>query len=260
MTFSLEVLGANATAPSRHGAASSYLLTGDNGYVLVDAGPGSFMAYTTTHDLADLRAIVVTHLHADHSLDLMAWAYRWTFPLVRERIALFIPKGERARLEAFDKLFGIPTLSTMNNPITGNFDIHEMPMDGQFLAEIAGIKLSTFEARHAVTSTSLRFERDGRTIAFSSDTGDTQGLRDAAKNTNVFVCEATYLDPNPTAMAEHGHLTPALAGEIATDANVETLVLTHFTDPDDGPESVRRAQQTFNGSVVEAKAGLTITI
>lgn len=254
--FILEVLGANATAPTKHGASSSYLLTTDTGYVLVDAGPGSLMAYTARHDLDDLRGIILTHLHADHSLDMMAWAYRWTFPEVRNAIDLYIPHGEAFRLEKFDDLYGIPTLPTMVEPILGNFNLKEMAMDGTTEYEIDGLTFTTFEARHAVPSAALRFNRNAKTITFSSDTGDCPGLDAAATDADVFVCEATYLDPKPEAMKEHGHLTPALAGEIAKRAGVSHLILTHLTDPEDGEESRKRAQETFGPNVEVAVAGL----
>lgn len=259
-SFTLEVLGANATAPTRHGASSAYLINGETGYILVDAGPGSLMAYTARHQLADLRGIVVTHLHADHSLDLMAWAYRWTFPTVRPAIPLYIPVGQRHRLEEFDDLFGIPTLPTMVNPITGNFTIAELPMDATTEFEIDGISFTSYEARHAVPSAALRFTRDGKSITFSSDTGDCEGLRRAAQDTDLFISEATYLDPDPRAMAEHGHLTPALAGEIAREAGARNLVITHLANPDDGEESQRRAEKTFDAPVEVAVVGLKVPI
>lgn len=256
--FTLEVLGANAAAPNSHGASSAYLLSSKTGNVLVDAGPGSLMAYTAKHDLDALRGIVVTHLHADHSLDLMAWAYRWTFPSVRPAIPLYIPAGEEWRLRAFDDLFGIPTLPTMTKPITGNFDVRGLSLDGQTVYDIDGLSFVSFAARHAVPSAALRFERNGRIIAFSSDTGDCDGMRKAAMGADIFVSEATYLEPNLKAMEEHGHLTPALAGEIARDCNVGKLIITHLADPDDGEESHRRASDTFGGPVDVAVAGFSV--
>lgn len=258
--FTLEVLGANATAPTHHGASSSYLLSSESGYILVDAGPGSLMAYTARHELADLRGIVVTHLHADHSLDLMAWAYRWTFPSVRPAVPLYVPAGEEHKLAQFDELFGIPTLPTMVNPIMDTFEVRAMELDGTTVHEIDGARFTAFEARHAVPSAALRWERGGHSICFSSDTGDCPGLRDAARGVDVFVSEATYLDPDPEAMARHGHLTPALAGEIARDAGVGALVLTHLADPDDAGESRVRAAANFPGPVEVAVAGLVLPI
>ncbi|AKK11221.1 MBL fold metallo-hydrolase [Corynebacterium uterequi] len=260
--FSLSVLGAGATAPSAHGSASSYLVSGETGVILVDAGPGSLLTFYKEHALDELRGIVLTHLHADHSLDIMAWAYRWTFPDVLPRIPLYIPAGERHRLEAFDTLYGIPTLPTMVSPIDQAFDIREMAIDGDTRYEIDSTELVTFAARHAVTSASLRFERDGKSLVWSSDTGDCPGLRAAAAEADVFVSEATYLESNEEterAMAAHGHLTPRLAGEIATEVGVKHLVLTHFAHPGDGEASRERAAATFSGELSVAREGLTVT-
>lgn len=252
MTIGLQVLGSNATAPSEHGGASGYLLQTTEGVVLVDSGPGVMLSYFQQgFELDQLKAIVLTHMHADHSLDMMAWAFRWTFPVVRDPVPVLLPAGETEKLERFDDLFGIKSLPTMARPITGNFEVSEMPMDGgRTEFQLAGLALTTFQARHAVPSAALRFEAEGKTLVFSSDTGDCEGLREAASGATAFVCEATYLDPREQAMAEHGHLTPALAGEIAASAGVENLILTHLEDPDNGEESVRRAKSAFGSEKV----------
>ncbi|MDP9805949.1 ribonuclease BN (tRNA processing enzyme) [Trueperella bonasi] len=260
MSLSVEVLGANATAPDAVGAASGYLVQGQTGVVKVDAGPGTMMAFMQAgHQLEDLRAIVLTHLHADHSIDIMTWAYRWTFPTVKPSIPLYVPRGETYQLESYDDLYGIPTLPTMKRPITGTFDIREMERDGESSFEVDGLTLTAYPARHAVPSAALRFERDGKSIVFSSDTGDCDGLRAAAQGANVFIAEATYLDPNPEAMAAHGHLTPALAGEIAKECGVKKLVLTHLSFSSDAEESAKRAEATFGSPVEVAVPGLRIT-
>lgn len=263
MSLTLHVVGANATAPSPHGGSSAYLVESATGLILIDAGPGSLLSFSQQgYRLEDLHAIVLTHLHADHSLDMMAWAYRWTFPFVRDSIPVYIPAGEEGKLEAFDDLFGIPTLPTMVRPITGNFTVKQLPMDdGETVFTIDGVELRSYAARHAVPSAALRFsDIDGTSITFSSDTGDCAGLNAAAKGTDIFVCEATYLDPDERAMAEHGHLTPVFAGKIAEENNVGHLVLTHFANPEDGAESARRAATTYqSGAISIAKPGLTIT-
>lgn len=263
MSILLHVIGSNATAPSEHGGASGYLVKLEDGVVLVDSGPGTMLGFFQQgYSLEDLKAIVLTHLHADHSLDMMAWAFRWTFPVVREPIPVFVPMGETSKLEKFDDLFGIASLPTMAKPITGNFEVVEMPMDnGETSFDLGGITLRTYKARHAVPSAALRFEADGDSLVFSSDTGDCEGLRNAASHASVFVCEATYLDPKEQAMAEHGHLTPALAGEIAAAAEVKTLVVTHLEDSNNADESVRRAKESFGSEeVLFAEPGLDIAV
>ncbi|PWV55269.1 MBL fold metallo-hydrolase [Nocardiopsis sp. L17-MgMaSL7] len=252
----LEILGSNATAPTKEGPASCYLLHTETGLVLVDAGPGSLLAYCSRYELEQLRGIVVTHMHADHSLDLMAWAYRWTFPEVLPRVPLFLPEGEAERVAAFDAVFGIPTLPTMNQPITQSFDITAMPRDGRTVHEVDGVAFRSYAAHHSVPSAALRFESpDGRVVAFSSDTGYCAPVAEAAREADLFVCEATYLEADERSLHGHGHLTARMAGELAAEARARHLVLTHFASPADWDEGRRHAEGAFGGSVSVAVPG-----
>jgi ribonuclease BN (tRNA processing enzyme) len=252
----LEVLGSNATAPTAEGPASCYLLHTGDGVLLVDAGPGSLLSYCARHRLDRLRGIVVTHLHADHSLDLMAWAYRWTFPEVLPRIPLYYPAGEAERLAAFDAVFGIPTLPTMNSPIAQSFEPREMAMDGTTSYEVAGTAFRSFRAHHSVPSAALRFEDpDGRVVAFSSDTGYCEAVVRAAEGADLFVCEATYLEADEQALTGHGHLTAAMAGDLAAEAGAGHLLLTHFADPGMWEEGREHAARGFSGTVSVARPG-----
>ncbi|WP_415854957.1 MBL fold metallo-hydrolase [Sinomonas sp. G460-2] len=260
MTPQCEVVGSCATAPTAAGSASSYLVRGDTGFVLVDAGPGSLLAYLQAgHDLAELRAIVVTHLHADHSLDLMAWAYRWTFPEVLPEIPLFVPAPEIRRLKQFDALFGIPTLPTMKSPIFQSWSVHGLPQDGTTWHEVDGLRFLSYAAHHSVPSAALRFEANGGgVLAFSSDTGYCEAVVEAARGADVFVCEATYLEADSDALTGHGHLTARLAGQLATEAGVRQLVVTHLSDPAMGPQALVDAAESFRGPIHLAAPGLTV--
>ncbi|MDQ4501042.1 MBL fold metallo-hydrolase [Sinomonas sp. ASV322] len=256
----LEILGGSATAPTAHGAASSYLVHGRTGLILVDAGPGSLLAYCQAgHDLAELRAIVVTHLHADHSLDLMAWAYRWTFPQVRPRIPVYVPREEIDRLRRFDELFGIESLPTMNSPILQSWEIRGLARDGVTSLEADGLQFRSYAAHHSVPSAALRFESpDGGVVAFSSDTGYCRPVLEAAADADIFVCEATYLEADDDALVGHGHLTARMAGELASEASVRRLVLTHLSDPAMGAQALVDAAEVFRGPVQLSVAGETI--
>lgn len=256
----LEIIGCNATAPGRTGAASSYLVHGPGGKVLVDAGPGSLLSFTRRHDLSELAGIVVTHLHADHSLDLMAWAYRWTFPEVLPRIPLFVPDDELDRLSRFDELFGIPTLPTMVTPVHTAFDVRGLDLDGRTPVEVGGWAVTPYRALHSVPSAALRFEGGGASLAFSSDTGPCTTIVEAASGADVFVCESTYLSAPDEVIHGHGHLTPELAAAAATRAGARHLVLTHFARPEEAEEMGRVARGHFDGPVTVAHEGLSTTL
>ncbi|RGE24202.1 MBL fold metallo-hydrolase [Leucobacter sp. wl10] len=256
--FGLEVLGCNATAPSASGPASGYVLHSELGAILVDAGPGTMAAYAARYELERVRAIVVTHMHADHSLDLMAWAYRWTFPAARERIPLYLPRGAEQALRGFDELYGIPTLPGMHRPIEQSFRVTTLEMDGDTRHELPGWTMISFEARHAVPSAALRFERAGRAVAFSSDTGDCPGVRAAAAGSDLFVCEATWIDEPDADSAGHGHLTAAQAGRIALEVGTRSLLVTHLADRSASAEALRLAAEQFGGPVRIATAGMRL--
>ncbi|WP_136611627.1 MBL fold metallo-hydrolase [Sinomonas albida] len=255
-----EILGSCATAPTAAGAASSYLVRSGSGHVLVDAGPGSLLAYLQAgHRLDELRGIVVTHLHADHCLDLMAWAYRWTFPRALASIPLFVPGEEVGRLGLFDSLFGIPTLPGMERPIFQAWEIQPLELDGKTWIELDGLRFRAYAAHHSVPSAALRFETDrGQVVAFSSDTGYCQGVVDAARDADVFVCEATYLDADEESLVGHGHLTARLAGGLATEARARQLVITHLSDPAIGAQAVTDAAETFRGPIHLAVPGMVL--
>lgn len=254
----LEILGVAATAPTPTSAASSYVVDVAPGrYVLVDAGPGAVAELVRRRNLDGLVGVVLTHLHADHSLDAMALAYRWTFPDVRPRIPLWIPAGEAARLAAFDDVFGIPTLPTMRRPLAQAFDVQEMPLDGTTHHRVGDGDFVAFPARHAVASAALRFTVPEGVVAFSSDTGPCEELVAAASGSDVFVCESTYVVADEKVVNGHGHLTAELAARTAARAGVRTLLLTHLARPEDAEAALASARAHFGGDLRIACPGLT---
>jgi ribonuclease BN (tRNA processing enzyme) len=264
MTLSVEILGSNATAPTAAGPASGYLLHLPEGLLLVDAGPGVMAELVARHDLADLRAIVVTHLHADHSLDLMALAYRWTFPVRLPRIPLYLPEEDLPRLRAFDQVFGIASLPGMAAPINEAFEVRGLSLDGSPAPGLdhLGVGLRAFRAHHPVPAACLRFsslDEVPAVVAFSGDTGRCAGVVDAARDADVFVCEATYLEADVAALDGHGHLTGAMAGDVARQAGVRHLVLSHFATDDMRSLAGDQARARFDGEVSVASRGARFT-
>ncbi|CAD6008383.1 MBL fold metallo-hydrolase [Agreia sp. COWG] len=240
MTFELDIIGVAATAPVLTSPASGYLIRHTSGSVLVDCGPGVVMELARRGLLDEIDAIVVTHRHADHALDLGALAFRVQFPRPRsQRIPLYFPAESLDFVTSFDELIGIPTVPTLVAPLSQAFDVRGLDLANQHPLEVLpGLWLTAFAARHAVPSAALRFEdRSGRgVIAFSSDTADCAGVRSAARDADLFVCEATYLTASPQELEGHGHLTGAGAGALAAASGVGALLVSHIADPAQAPE------------------------
>lgn len=253
MTWTLDILGVAATAPVAGSAASGYLLSGPHGAVLVDCGPGIVRELAERGALDDLVAVVVTHRHADHALDLGALAFRLQFPRPRaERLPLYLPAESLDYVDSFDELIGIPTVPTLQAPLAQAFDPRGLDLAAPTAFEIApGLRLTAFAAHHAVPSASLRFEdiETGATLAFSSDTSDCPGLRAAAHEADLLVCEATYLTATPQELEGHGHLTGAGAGRVAAGAGVGTVLVSHIADSAEAPAILDDAARAAGAAV-----------
>jgi ribonuclease BN (tRNA processing enzyme) len=100
------------------------------------------------------------------------------------------------------------------NAVVATHHLEELPTID--LAD--SLTMTVFPARHVVASAALRFQVGAASIAFSSDTGPTSALCDAARDVSLFVCEATY-GPHTPAGDSHGHPSAHQAAQLATQAN-----------------------------------------
>jgi ribonuclease BN (tRNA processing enzyme) len=106
---------------------------------------------------------------------------------------------------------------------------------------------------HPVTAYALRVEAGGRTLAYSGDSGVCHGLVDTARDADLFLSEASFVEgaPNPPDL----HLTGAEAGRTATDARSRRLLLTHIPPWHDPEKVLAEAVGTYDGDVGLAMVG-----
>ena len=195
---------------SAAGRSSGYLLEAAGRRVLVDCGPGVVGALTAHGGPEGLDAVVVTHAHADHCLDLMGMGYalRCPDPLDR-RLPLLLPEGTAVVAGQLDDLFGVPTSPAMARPIAQSFALRPLSLARPESVELfPGLSLEAFPARHPVQSAALRFTVGGAVVAFSSDTTWAEPVVAAASDASLFVCEATYLAADQATLERHGHRPP----------------------------------------------------
>jgi ribonuclease BN (tRNA processing enzyme) len=255
MGFTLTVLTCEA------GRTSGYLLQHHGRSILVDCGPGVTDALQHHIPLSSLDAVVITHSHADHCLDLMGLAYALRFPDPRETpVPLWVPPDMTGLLAQLDDQFGVPSLEAMRRPIQQTFQIGTLTLDSAAGVDLLGdLQLTARPALHAVPSAALRFTDGASAVAFSSDTGPTDTVTAAADSTDLFVCEATYLKATDAELIGHGHLTAELAGRIADRASTRQLVLTHLATPANGPQAGADAARAYTGKLDVAARGARYT-
>jgi ribonuclease BN (tRNA processing enzyme) len=119
---------------------------------------------------------------------------------------------------------------------------------------IGDLRIELFASMHVVPTISVRVEHDGQIVTYSADSAGGSWLRDAARDADLFICEATWLgdaDDHP----EGVHLTARGAGEVAREAGARQLVLTHIYPSNDREQTREEAAEMYGEAVHLAEDG-----
>lgn len=256
MISELEIFGNRAGSPGPDGPASGYVLRVNGRTLLIDCGPGVLVGLTKAGVVDEIDAVIISHRHADHSADLAPFAYHQAFPAPKEPLPLFAPTGFAEYIASLDNVHGIPTLDTLRQPIASQFTLHEVEPGESFSA--SGVTVDTVAAKHPVPCLSMRFPEAG--LVYTADTAKTPDLVRLATNASVLLAEATYESPDGHDFETHGHMSGFEAGELATEAAVGRLVLTHLEDFRRAEQTKRNAASRYNGDVSVAQVGHRILL
>ena len=231
-------LGTAGTHTGAGRPCSGYLLRHGDTRVLVDAGNGSTVNLQQYVAFEDLDAVVITHRHLDHCIDLvgMFYALRFGGPEPR-RLAL------HAAPEVFDLMLSLLS-SDSRFAFTDAFDHHEFTPGDRL--RFGDLEIEAAASVHPVPTLSLGIRADGRRLVYSSDSAGGRPLVDFAAGADVLLCEATWqgdAGDYPSGI----HLTARDAAMVADKAGVDRLVLTHVLGSLDRDVSVAEASEIRPG-------------
>ncbi|MFL6128136.1 MAG: MBL fold metallo-hydrolase [Mycobacteriales bacterium] len=235
----LTVLGCSGSMPGPAGPASSYLVEHDGFRLLLDLGSGAFGALQRHADPAQVDAVVLSHLHPDHFIDLCPYVvYRLHGPAGRlPAIPVLGPPGTHDRL------------SLAHDPhnrhgLRGVFSFGAVTPGER---ELGPFRLRFERVDHPVETHAVRVEAGGRSLTYSGDTAPSAALVGLAAGSDVLLCEASWADdgsPHPPNL----HLSGREAGEHATKAGVGRLLVTHLQPWSDRDRIGTEAAAAFTAS------------
>jgi ribonuclease BN (tRNA processing enzyme) len=234
----LTVLGCSGSMPGPDSPASGYLVESDGFRMVLDLGNGAFGALQRHVEAHEVDAIILSHLHADHCLDLTSYVVALRYGPHRggRRIPVIGPAGTRARIEsAYD-----PMVRKLN--LQELFDF-AAPKDGQ----LGPFEVSFAEMNHPVPAFAIRLTAGGRTLVYSGDTGESEALVQLAEGADVLLCEASFGPDEP--YVPDLHLTGEQAGDHASRAQVDRLMITHVPPWGSREVAVAEAAKTFDGPI-----------
>ena len=253
----LTVLGRSPARPNPGEACAGYLVEGGGARVLVDIGPGVVAQLLRRHHPAELDAVVVSHMHADHMLDLVTlrYVYPWRKLAPDERLRVVLPPGSADQL--LDLARGVGGARHFEDAFT------LIEHDGVTPLAFGSLAMTPRETQHYIPCWGFRAEGDGRRLGYTADTAPCDGLTDLAEGADLLLSEATLrsVDEDAQPPEPRGHLSPAEAGTAASEGGALRLVLTHLPVDGAGAAWARSAASATFGSDVEiAEPGRTYEI
>jgi len=258
----LTILGKSPSWQDADGACSGYLVEDGNTSVLIDCGNGVFSKLRRYRDYTRLDAVLITHLHADHFLDLVPYSYaltyaprqqpvpvdRWPGTQEPARPRLVAPPGAT---ETFRRVVGAWGNEDL---IEGAFALEEYEPDSQ--PEVGPFRFSFHSVPHFKETFAIgvrsRSEGSGF-LVFGADSAPNYGLVSFAQGADLLLLEGTL--PRPERTGQRGHLTPREAGEHGRAAGARRLVITHISDELDSLWARKEAAAGFGADVQIARPG-----
>lgn len=253
----LTVVGCSGSYPGPDSPASCYLVEAPDGAggttrVVLDLGSGAIGPLQRHVDPRALDAVLLSHLHADHCLDLMGlYVMQKHHPggPTGRRVPVHGPAGTAVRLaRGYDM--------TSPDAMSAELDVQEW-VPGRTV-RVGSLGVTPYEVRHPVPAYALRVVWVGpdgaeRVLVYSGDTDTCPGLDQAARGADLLLCEAAFVEGRDTARGIH--LTGRRAGEVATSAGARSLLLTHVPSWNPPGVAEREARAVFAGPLATAAPG-----
>lgn len=278
----VRVLGCSGSYAAPGNPCSGYLVQSPEATVLLDCGPGVLGPLQEAASFDDLTAVVITHAHGDHWLDLpmIHTAYKWFHPRdFEERPIVYLTRQTRILYDRLSTRHSSDDLTYTKYGIVDELvDANRSKFSKWFTRDntssslpcriiTRGLAVSIGDqswrfakTKHGKTKTyAVRVDSaDGRSFAFSADTGPGWDFRSLGESIDLAMCEASH---SATCNGRSDlHMTPREAVEATTIAGIQRLVITHVAPCCDPDEQTAEASSIFRGSVEVARPGLVLNV
>lgn len=251
MGLKLTVLGSSAAWSEGPGRPSScYMLeTGDEA-ILLDMGQGSLGSLFPHRDPSTVRAVVVSHMHGDHHVDLIPLRNLLYYHYGEPRsIGLHVPPGLRGRYDLFMGEEGFLDFMEGEDVTAG-------------VRQIGPFSLEAQPVTHAENSHAFRVTDSadpvGPGLVYSGDCGRADDLLPLIHEGDTLLCEAFWSTREPIPSANH--LDAMQAADVARRGGASHLILTHILESYDPGAALRVADEIFPGTVRLAEPEMTVRI
>lgn len=253
----LTILGSGIYFPELDRHSSSYLIQTKKLNLVFDFGTGALDGLLKKRlNYYDIDIIFLTHLHPDHFSELPALLFASLAEppgkeLRKKDLIIYGPKGF---VETYNHLADAFHLKKYQP----RYKVIIKELEDNDVTKIDNCIIKNYKVKHSrsLTCLSYRIESENKILAYSGDSSDCEGLRNACQNSDLAIIEATMGEK-----LEEGHLNGVLSGRIAQESGVKKLILTHVCSSIiESYDPVEKAKLNFEGEVILAEDGLEIEI
>lgn len=241
----LIILGSGTCVPSlTRGSPASVIRTQDR-ILLIDSGSGTLERLLRVGiTIHDVDMVLYTHTHPDHVADLVPFLFASKYDWEPRRRALTIIGG-KGFAAFFQKL-----LNLHGNWIQSDLFSIDLRESADESRDYQGFRIITKPMVHLPESVAFRIETDdGKSVVLSGDTDYNSNLVKLAADTDLLVLESAFPDEKKV----KGHLSPSVAGRIASESRCKRLVLTHLYPICDAFDMKSQCASTYGGTVEIAR-------
>lgn len=251
----ITILGSGTCVPSLRRSSCSVWVESEGEGLLFDCGAGTIRRLLEAgKTLQDITYIFLSHFHPDHSAELVSILFS----------TKYAPGDQRTKMLRVVAGAGLNRLynglkSAYGNwvvPEDGTFELVEIEPGLNSLLEINHISVTWGPVNHNPESLAFRVSDGKHSLVYSGDTDVSQDLVALARGADVLICESAF----PNEQKVPGHLCPSAAGQIARQAQVGKLVLTHVYPACDSVDMIKQCRKSWTGPVEIAEDLLPITL
>jgi ribonuclease BN (tRNA processing enzyme) len=250
------ILGSGTVVPFLKRAACSFLLELGDLNILFEIGAGTMRRILEAgKEISDISYLFISHLHLDHAGEFASYIFASKYPETyrrRKPLTVVGARGLNRLYEGLKDVYG--EWMVMEDGLLNLIELDNSQPDS---LETDRFQVRSLPVPHIKSSIGYRLTApNGLSIAYSGDTDFCEDLITLARDTDLFICEAS----TPEGRKAPGHLMPSEAGEIASRARVKKLVLTHFFPECDEADMEAQCRKTYQGPLLLANDLMTIDV
>jgi ribonuclease BN (tRNA processing enzyme) len=250
------ILGSGTVVPSLKRSTCSVLIEQGQTRLVLDLGAGTMRRLLEAGvRISEVTQILFSHLHPDHTGEFVSFLFATKYPENLRRRTPFRIVGAPGLRDFYEKLKGAygDWIVLEENLV----EIVELSNAGPDRCYSGELEIVSLPMNHIPSSLGYRVTLPGGfAVAYSGDTDYCENLVSLAEGVDLFICESALPDDRKVT----GHLTPSLAGEIATRAGVKRLVLTHFYPECDDADIEGQCRKSYGGTLDLAQDLMSIEI